>query len=231
MRSNIFRSASAERTHPAKQQQSAPHAPRHTAVQHARGGETAVLMQSEMWVMSASTFVELPKLRPHQELLAEGKLLRWDRSMTSVFFLSHQWTSFSHPDHTNAQLRTFQTLLLRMMRGEVPDTASEDLVHASEDTTGPMSKIKITSEEWQRLVPSSYVWMDFISVPQLFFSYVPVDAEGEADQRTELMKAINSIPAFVERCTHFFTLCPTVQHKELREITCDYATWLTRGWW
>ena len=55
-------------------------------------------------------------------------------------------------------------------------------------------------------------------------------ADEEAGRMTELMKAVNSIPAYVERCTHFLAICPTIQHRDLDEVACDFASWLERGW-
>ena len=45
------------------------------------------------------------------------------------------------------------------------------------------------------------------------------------------MRAVNSIPAYVERCSHFFTIAPFVSHHELPSLNCDYGSWLGRGWW
>ena len=45
----------------------------------------------EMWLMPVSEFIHLSELRPHQELRATGKLVRFDASMRGVFFISHQW--------------------------------------------------------------------------------------------------------------------------------------------
>ena len=189
-------------------------------------GDTATLMQHDMWVMSVSNFVRLTELKPHQELLAEGKLVRWDASFRAVFFLSHQWTSFANPDHSTAQLRTVQTLLLRMMSGDVPKTTpafAEQYIFEQD--------VSISAAEWKRIVPDAYLWLDYISVPQMAVeSYVELSAEEEAGQRSELMKAVNSIPAYVERSTHFFCICPTVQHHDLPGVTCSYASWLERGW-
>ena len=64
--------------------------------------------------MSISNFIRLTRLEPHGVLKAEGTLVEWDPSMTTVFFFSHQWTSFSHPDPTSDQLRALQRVFLRM---------------------------------------------------------------------------------------------------------------------
>ena len=127
--------------------------------QRARSGATAIPMQYPMWLMPVSTFVGLAQLRPHQEFRAAGKLVQWDRSMTTVFFLSHQWTSFSHPDHSTEQLRTIQKVLLRMYKGELPDTGL-----GVEDKGHLRNNVDIVAKQWQRLVPDAYIWLDFISV-------------------------------------------------------------------
>ena len=125
----------------------------------ARSGATAIEMQFEMWLLPVAEMLKLSELRPHQELRAEGKLVRWNASMRGVFFLSHQWTAFNRPDHSTTQLRTVQRLLTRMLQGELPTTGPSftDAIRFS-------SKVKVTSQEWQKLAPHAFVWMDYISV-------------------------------------------------------------------
>ena len=121
--------------------------------------ESTVEMKFDMWLMPASDFMRLSELRPHEELRAEGKVVRCNPSHTTVFYVSHQWTSTSHPDHSSAQLRAFQTLLLRMIRGELPDTAP-----LFADAVRLPSNVNISTKEWQTLVKDAFIWMDFISV-------------------------------------------------------------------
>ena len=71
----------------------------------ARRGSTAVALQAPMWLMPAADFLALDALRPHQDLVAEGKVVMYEPSMRTVFFVSHQWTAFDHPDHSAHQLR------------------------------------------------------------------------------------------------------------------------------
>ena len=125
----------------------------------ARSGATAISMQYPMWLISVSELLKLSALRPHQELRAAGKLVRWDASLKGVFFLSHQWTSFTRPDHSNQQLRTIQRFLTRMIQGNLPDTAP-----SFKDAARFTSKVRVTSKEWKALVARAYVWLDFISV-------------------------------------------------------------------
>ena len=153
-----------------------------------------------MWVMPVAEVLKLSELRSHQELRAAGKLVRWHASMKAVFFLSHQWTSFTRPDHSNMQLRTVQRLLSRMIQGNLPDTAP-----SFTDAFRFASSVKVTSREWKELAPHAYIWLDYISVPQVgTYTELATDSAG---QESDLMKAVNSIPAYIEKCSHFFTIC------------------------
>ena len=38
-----------------------------------------------------------------------------------------------------------------------------------------------------------------------------------------------SIAAFVERCSHFFVVCPIVKSHDYSSVTCDYGSWLLSG--
>ena len=51
---------------------------------------TAVEMKYPMWLVPVSSFVKLAKLEPHQVMRQRGELVRWEPSMTTVFFLSHR---------------------------------------------------------------------------------------------------------------------------------------------
>ena len=130
-----------------------------------RRGSTAITMEYPMWVMAASEFLHLTELRPHEELRAEGKIMECNPSHTVVFYISHQWTSATHPDYSTARFRAFQTLLLRMVRGNVPETAPTFV-----DAVRLPSNVKISTKEWQTLVKDAVIWMDYLSVRSLPFS-------------------------------------------------------------
>ena len=68
-----------------------------------------------------------------------------------------------------------------------------------------------------------------MQVPQVG-TYTELSSDNNEDQMSDLMKAVNSIPAFVEKSSHFFTICPPVNHHELPDTLCDFGTWLSRGW-
>ena len=60
-------------------------------------------------------------------------------------------------------------------------------------------------------------------------TYTELSADN-AGQASDLMKAVNSIPAYVEKCSHFFTICPAVTHRDMPNAMCDFGSWLGRGW-
>ena len=134
-------------------------APLKQSLSRGRRASTAVAMEYPMWLMPVSQFLRLSELRPHEELRAEGKIVECDLSHTTVFYISHQWTSLTHPDDSTTQLRALQTLLLRMQHGELPETSPTfaDSVHLP-------SNMKIKGETWKTLVADSFIWMDFLSV-------------------------------------------------------------------
>ena len=132
---------------------------RTSELQAARTGQTAIEMLYPMWLMPVHEFMTQSELRPHQELVAAGKLVKWNATMEHVFFLSHQWTSFDRPDHSTAQLRTVQRTLMRMLSGTLPQTAAQ-----FEDAVRLPPNSQISSTDWEAIVPYTHIWMDFISV-------------------------------------------------------------------
>ncbi len=129
--------------------------------QRVRRVSTAVDMEAPMWVLHISDFMRMPRLESHGKLRASGKLVEWDASMETVFFFSHQWTSFEHPDPTCDQLRTLQRVFVRMSDGKFPTVAPG---FADKVTLG--KTVAIDGNEWVRLVGDAYIWIDFASIPQ-----------------------------------------------------------------
>merc|ERR1719506_1138374 len=72
-----------------------------------------------MMVMKMETFMSLEVMVPYEELIQTGDVFEWDASMGGVFFLSHQWTSFSHPDPLSEQLEVAQGFLGKCSEGKV----------------------------------------------------------------------------------------------------------------
>ena len=103
-----------------------------------------------------------------------------------------------------------------MMNGTCPET-TPSLSGASMFKNAD----RITSGDWEQIVDGAHIWMDYFSVPQKGMYHSP-RTPGTA---AELLKSINSIPAYIERCSHFFVLCPTIQHKDLADISCGFGSW------
>ena len=136
-----------------------PHDGEQAVSMRQRGDTTAVPMEFGMYVMPTFEFLLLSELTSHEKLLREEKIVRVDDSMHNIFYVSHEWTSLEHPDHSTSQLLTFQAILLRMLRGVLPDTTPTFAVAVRFS-----KKVNITSAQWQGLVRDSFVWVDFISV-------------------------------------------------------------------
>ena len=173
-----------------------------------RGHETAITMEFDMWAMPTFELLRLSELRSHEDLRAEGKIVRVDDSMRNIFYVSHEWTSMRHPDPSLSQLHTLQTLLLRMLRGELPESSP-----TFADAIRLPKNVKITTAQWQSLVQDSFIWMDFISLPQKT-SDESLDSDYE--------KASRSIAAYIERASHFLVVCPTVR---LTFTACPVYMW------
>ena len=72
-----------------------------------------------MYLLPFGEFMAMDRWVPHQELKAQGKVVEFDQSMWGkVFFISHQWTSYNHPDPECDQLKSLQHVLRRLANGE-----------------------------------------------------------------------------------------------------------------
>eukprot|EP00947_MAST-08B_sp_MAST-8B-sp1_P002105 g2105.t1 len=76
---------------------------------------------------------------------------------------------------------------------------------------------EIDEAQLQKEAQTGHVWLDYSCVPQA--------AAAQEDR----LKAIESIPHYIDASTTFMALCPPVTHKELGH-KCDYHTWRRRGW-
>lgn len=183
-------------------------------------------MEYGMWVMPLDIFLGMDRLPAHQTLKREGKLMEWTPELNRpVFFLSHQWLSFKHPDPLMEQVHSFQALLKTLKTGTMDVPLS--LLHKC----GFDSLPTLTGDHWKEVLPNAVVWMDYFSMPQPSAADEGAVATG-SDARhlsTDLEKAVRSIPAYVENSEYFFVLAPPAQHKDM-EVISDKATWASRGW-
>ena len=174
-----------------------------------------------MFVMKMETFMELKTMRSHEDMLAEGKVFEWTPSMGRVWFMSHQWTSFSHPDPAAEQLTVAQKLVKTIMDGKARSifaTEEEWQGYITREANRFLNFPVLTAEQLAEDALKGYVWLDYASVPQA------LEAE---EQRAN---AIDSIPYYVDHALVFLALVPRVEHKNLPGVFCDYKSWQSRGW-
>ena len=49
------------------------------------------------------------------------------------------------------------------------------------------------------------------------------------DITAQRAQALHSMPAYIERSSHVFAICPTVRHRDRTDVVCDYSSWLRNG--
>ena len=114
-----------------------------------------------MYVLPFHEFMAMDEWQPHQNLKAQGKLMEFDESMWGkIFFISHQWTAYNHPDPNKDQLQSLQHVLRRLANGEMSVKGN----FAVEFMYG--LKQGHTAAEWKKLLPEAYFWIDYTSMPQ-----------------------------------------------------------------
>ena len=90
---------------------------------------------------------------------------------------------------------------------------------------GHTSGGKTPTPEELRNLENGYIWFDWYSIPQITVRRVDVDP----DMGSDVKKAVDSIPAYVEVADLFVVLCPSAEHQDTRQI-CNQETWGRRGW-
>ena len=163
---------------------------------------------------SCGTFESTVTRTPRCKLQARGDVVVFDESMGNAGFISHEWVAKQHPDPEFMQMKVLQDVLRRLLTtsGSVPlDVITESFTRSARS---------ISFEHFQSR--PLFLWYDYFSVPQLD----QAGSEGEKDQQA---KAINSIPAYVVKCTFFFALCATIDSPFEGKVL-SFSTWALRGW-
>lgn len=166
----------------------------------------------------------------HQDLLRRKELIRFEDLPMSAFtiFVSHEWLSREHPDPHGIQVRTLCSLLRNLRDGTI-EKVCMDTIHRLTYKENFTTKTR----EWKHILSNAYLWFDFWSQPQPSFEIEETPSRRQAE--VELSRALESIPAYVERCDIMFVLTPMSQHKQRicattrrREFN-SYRTWRKRG--
>ena len=102
-----------------------------------------------------------------------------------------------------------------------------------------LTRSDVWRSEWKGILDDAYIWLDYFGVPQIGTAAAKRKSSRQgSDARYEavgaalvdLPKAVNSIPAYIERATLFIALCPEVEHRDLPGVVCNLGSWLDRGW-
>merc|ERR1719473_1047354 len=166
--------------------------------------------------------MSLKMMMPYEEMITSGDVFEWQPEMGEVFFLSHQWTSFSHPDPEAEQLEVAQGFLSKVGEGKIKSlfaTQEEWLAFHYKESNRFLNFDVVDEEQIAADVNEGYVWLDYASVPQA------ADAAAE-EQR---LRAIDSIPFYVDHALCFLAIVPKVEHKDLKGTYCTYKSWSVEG--
>ena len=132
--------------------------------------ETSIEETYPCYGIPIKLFLQLDEWVPHQELLAEGKLVRLgEHDDQNVIFVSHQWCSFNHPDPAGAQLIVLQKLLEKLAAGTVcaRTNAPLECMFGYKQIDGPAV--------WNDFVDNGFIWHDFSCIPQPLAHKAKVD--------------------------------------------------------
>lgn len=183
-------------------------------------------------VMTMEIFLNLKTMESYEELTERGLLTDMPETGT-IHFLSHQWLGFSHPDPEAVQLSGMQKVFRTISDGTAaelftPSDWKSFAEKVSTESGGALRQAEasiandtefLTEGRFATHVSEGYVWLDYACVPQ----------SRKGDGPMQQLAAIQSIPAYLERCDYFWILAPTARHVDTNEL-CSFATWRSRGW-
>eukprot|EP00929_Paragymnodinium_shiwhaense_P086968 TRINITY_DN47317_c0_g1_i1.p1 TRINITY_DN47317_c0_g1~~TRINITY_DN47317_c0_g1_i1.p1 ORF type:complete len:647 (+),score=96.54 TRINITY_DN47317_c0_g1_i1:230-2170(+) len=172
-----------------------------------------------MYVAKVSDLLKMTAIEAHQELLSKGVFHEYKPGM-KVVFISHQWTSWQHPDRTANRLRVLQDIFRGLKSGDVRRLLCPFAL-VWRHTVTPI----IDQGELQNLADEGYVWYDYFCVPQPSVA----SAAERATTTLDLRKAVESIPSYLEHCQSFCMLVPPGVHTDSKAVM-DMRTYLDRGW-
>ena len=159
-------------------------------------------MYEPMLAVHSAAVLKMDRLHSHEDL--KGNVLKeWHSGDGPLIFISHQWTSYTQPDASGEQLALIQTALRKQLNG----TATDESVGQRE--------MRYLDHWHDTVCGGAWIWLDYWSIPQL-------DSKAK-------MRAIQSIPAYLEYSDAMATIAPPITHAET-EQQCDYASYSRRGW-
>ena len=149
-----------------------------------------------------------------------------------VIFLSHEWAGFFHADPDGKQTQVLCRVLERLKNGET-DVEFDLKAKVMFNMWG-----KVEGAEWMNRMRGAWLWMDYISIPQVGAYVSPGVVEMRAskvgrasmhDMATDVAKAVSAIPGYVEVSTLMMVLAPECPHLNRKATTTDRAARLHSG--
>jgi len=168
------------------------------------------------------------RIEAHQKLKQRGELVRWEdlRFDANIIFLSHEWVGWNHPDPHGIQLKTFLRVMKRLQSGNISQVEM-NVFHTMMYKTNRIMKV----DEWQEMLSTTYVWIDWASMPQPSACPPSVPKDEKKKMGTDLGNAVKSIPAYVI-FTHIHTHNVPRKTKTREQVRrksrfrCDRGSWM-----
>ena len=134
------------------------------------------------------------RIEAHQKLKQRGELVRWEDLPfdANIIFLSHEWVGWNHPDPHGIQLKTFLRVMKRLQSGKISQVEM-NVFHTMMYKTNRIME----ADEWQEMLSTTYVWIDWASMPQPSACPPSVPKDEKKKMGTDLGNAVKSIPAYV----------------------------------
>eukprot|EP00913_Durusdinium_trenchii_P008436 g7922.t1 len=179
-----------------------------------------------------------------------GVPLKYLAACMFVLFVSHQWLSRLHPDPGGQQMEVLRLALEGLMDGSLRLNlgTNKSWFRAGGPVLSWMWRAVLsdafrsldgywvffvdethTTHELRTRLPEGYLWFDWFGVPQAISRTRVFDEEEDDVKQAEAAKAVDSIPAYVERCNLFVILAPELFHRDTGMI-CNSTSWQLRGW-
>lgn len=171
-----------------------------------------------MWVVHMQNLLKMKCLQNHQELRKAGLIVECQATFLSIF-VSHQWLGKGHPDKTGAQFKILQEALANIIDGFTKIELDLPMQFTGETT--------VLSSANREQLRNAYVWFDWFSIPQIEVKSGGNDSE---EMSSHVFLSVQSIPFYVDSCKLFLALVPTLPHNDFEDVSCNYCTWLDRGW-
>ena len=181
---------------------------------HLRGTSQAeVAMPFPMFTVAVEDTLQMSAVEPHEHLMAQGLLVKFETNLGKAVFVSHQWAEKDHPDPTFERFKVFQDVIRSILFDGLRHIPLDQITEAVVPGAKPLSTQEFRCHKL-------FIWYDYFSCPQLEESNSP---------KSNLANAIASIHAYVTKCSFFFALCPYSEDPVTSRVLGP-SSWGSRGW-